>query len=64
MTMLLPQVHPHFSIHILLSKACTYSIIIFNLYYLYCGLLEQTGFALPVLIDNLYPGIVRFAPNL
>ena len=63
-TMLLPKSHTHFSIHLLLIKSCTCSIIILGLYVPYCGFLYHTGFAFPVSMDNLYPRIVSFAPSL
>ena len=61
---MLPQVPPHFSIYTMLSKACTCPIIIFDLYGLYCVLMQQTGFAFPLLMDNLYPWIMHFSPSI
>ena len=61
---MLTQGPQHFSIHTLLSKACTCSIIILDFPGLYCIFFQKTGFEFPVLMDNLYPRIVHFAPSL
>ena len=58
--MLIPQVPPKFSIHTLMIKACTFSVIILYLYGPYCGFLQQTCFELPIFMDNVYIIIVRF----
>ena len=63
-TMLPPQGPPHFSIHALFIKACTCSIIILYSFVLYWGFLRHTGFSLPASMENLYRGIIRFAPSL
>ena len=62
--MLLPQGPPHFSIHTLLSKDCTCSIIILDLHCMYCIFFQKTGFEFPALMENLYLRIVNFAPSL
>ena len=62
--MLLPQGTPHLTVHILLTKSCTCSIIILYFYSYYCWFLQQNGFAFPVSMENMYPRIMRSESSL